>query len=71
MAGVAAANVNFALGRLTVEYDEAALTPADIVAKIRDLGYDVVLGRLEFSIGGMSCAACAARVERRRGKSPA
>ncbi len=70
MAGVAAANVNFALGRLTVEYDEAAVSPEAIVAKIRDLGYDVALDRMEFSVGGMSCAACAARVEKAARKVP-
>ena len=70
MPGVAAANVNFALGRLTVEYDPAAVAAADIIAKIRDLGYDVVLERLEFAVGGMSCAACAARVEKAVRKLP-
>ncbi|MDT8902081.1 heavy metal translocating P-type ATPase [Selenomonadales bacterium 4137-cl] len=64
MPGVAAANVNFAVGRLTVEYDQAAVTPENIVAKIRDLGYDVATERLDFTVGGMSCAACAARVEK-------
>jgi Cu+-exporting ATPase len=70
MTGVAAAAVNFALGRLTVEYDEAAVTPAAIVAKIRDLGYDVALSRMEFTVGGMSCAACAARVDKAVRKVP-
>ncbi len=70
MPGVAAANVNFALGRLTVEYDPAAVAAAAIIAKIRDLGYDVVLERLEFAVGGMSCAACAARVEKAVRKIP-
>ncbi len=70
MPGVAAVNVNFALGRLTVEYDRAEVTPDNIIAKIRDLGYDVALSRLEFSIGGMSCAACAARVEKAVRKLP-
>ena len=70
MAGVAAANVNFALGRLTVEYDPAAVAPENIIAKIRDLGYDVALGRLEFAVGGMNCAACAARVEKAARKVP-
>lgn len=70
MPGVAAANVNFAVGRLTVEYDQAAVTPENIVAKIRDLGYDVATERLDFAVGGMSCAACAARVEKAVRKLP-
>ncbi len=70
MAGVAAANINFALGRLTVDYDPAAVTPDNIVAKIRDLGYDVTLDRLELAVSGMSCAACAARVEKAARKVP-
>ena len=68
--GVGEANVNFALARLTVEYDAAAVTPADIVAKVRDLGYEVALDRLDFSVEGMSCAACAARVEKAVAKVP-
>jgi len=64
MAGVSSAGVNFALGRLTVDHDPTVAAPANIVAKIRELGYDVALARLEFAVSGMSCAACAARVEK-------
>ena len=61
LTGVKEAGVNFAFGRLTVEYDSAALAADDIVAKIRDLGYDVNLTRLDFAVSGMNCAACAAK----------
>jgi Cu+-exporting ATPase len=64
MPGVVAAGVNFALARLNADYDPALVTPEAIIAKIRDLGYDVALDRLDFAIDGMSCAACAARVEK-------
>ena len=64
MPGVTSAGVNFAMARLTADYDPAVVTPAAIVAKVRDLGYDVALDRLDFAIDGMSCAACAARVEK-------
>src|SRR5579859_6139437 len=39
--GIAVANVNLANERLSVTYDPAAVSHADIVARIRKAGYDV------------------------------
>ncbi len=68
LAGVSRADVNFATESLTVEYDESALGLTDIAAAVKDAGYEPVLPATEKSamvpIGGMSCAACAAAVER-------
>jgi len=41
MPGVLEANVNLALGRATIVYNHAEVTPADIRAKIVDTGYGV------------------------------
>lgn len=68
--GVTGANVNFALAKLTVEYEPAQIRPQGLIDKIRDLGYDSEPARLDFSVLGMSCAACAARVEKAAGKIP-
>lgn len=68
--GVNNANVNFAMAKLTVEYDSAQLSPRTIADKIRDLGYDIEFIRLDFSVGGMNCAACAQRVEKAAAKFP-
>lgn len=70
--GVNSASVNFATGKASVEYNPDAVTSAALIAKIRDLGYDVVeapaisgdkLPKTTVSIGGMHCAACVRRVE--------
>lgn len=66
--GVSNASVNFATEALTVEYDEGATGLAAIAAAIAEAGYKAVLPTAVKSasvpIGGMSCAACAAAVER-------
>lgn len=64
MPGVEKAGVNFAMEQLNVTYDAGQVTPRDIIARVRDTGYDVILTRREFNITGMSCASCAARVEK-------
>jgi len=40
-AGIASANINFALGTLAVAYDSQKIDLAEIKAKIKDLGYEV------------------------------
>ncbi|MGG3891024.1 heavy metal translocating P-type ATPase [Metabacillus fastidiosus] len=62
--GVAEANVNFALEKATLKYNSEAVSPANFQEKIKDLGYDVVSEKAEFDIIGMTCAACAARIEK-------
>jgi Cu+-exporting ATPase len=72
--GVAHASVNFATEALTIEYDESALGLEAVATAIKDAGYEAVLPTPEKSatvpIGGMTCAACAAAVERAVGKLP-
>ncbi len=62
--GVSQANVNLATARLSLEYDPLLLNAAQIREKIEALGYGVSLKQLEFDLQGMSCAACAARIEK-------
>ncbi|MCU0559613.1 MAG: heavy metal translocating P-type ATPase [Desulfobacterales bacterium] len=62
--GVSAVNVNFAGEQAAVAFDPKALTLNDIVAKIRKSGYAVPTVRVELAITGMSCANCAATIER-------
>ncbi|REJ32976.1 MAG: heavy metal translocating P-type ATPase, partial [Bacillota bacterium] len=68
--GVQEASVNLATERASVSYDPAQVKPEDMVAKIRDLGYDVAVERVQLSIVGMTCANCAARIERGLNKLP-
>ncbi|WHY68457.1 heavy metal translocating P-type ATPase [Neobacillus sp. SuZ13] len=62
--GVETANVNLALERSNVKYDPEKVNVEDIEKKIKDLGYDVVNEKTELDITGMTCAACATRIEK-------
>ncbi|HNX92306.1 MAG TPA: heavy metal translocating P-type ATPase [Syntrophomonas sp.] len=69
--GVKQANVNFAVEKATVEFDDSVANEEQFAATIKKLGYDVIAnntatdGRAELSIIGMSCAACAAKIEKK------
>ncbi|HEX8989323.1 MAG TPA: heavy metal translocating P-type ATPase [Rhodocyclaceae bacterium] len=67
--GVEAA-VNFAAERAAIHYDVASTTAAQLVEAIRKTGFDVPPRTLELSIGGMTCASCAARIEKQLNKLP-
>jgi len=62
--GVSDATVNFATEQATVVLDPALLKPADLVQRVQEAGYGVVTARVELPITGMTCANCAATVER-------
>jgi len=66
--GVDSANVNFALERTTVVYDPDKANVEQFKEKVKDLGYDVVEQKAEFDISGMTCAACATKIEKRISK---
>ncbi|OWL95430.1 copper-translocating P-type ATPase [Deinococcus indicus] len=62
--GVESAVVNLATERATVAYDPAVATPQALLDRIKDVGYQPVVGEIELGIQGMTCASCAGRVER-------
>ncbi|HHJ07328.1 MAG TPA: copper-translocating P-type ATPase, partial [Anaerolineae bacterium] len=64
MDGVANVTVNYATDKATVIFDPSLLKQDDIVAKIKHVGYDVPVAKIELPITGMTCANCAATVER-------
>ncbi|QQZ10400.1 heavy metal translocating P-type ATPase [Heyndrickxia vini] len=68
MDGVKEANVNLALEKSTIKYDPEVVSDQDFQKKIQGLGYDVVKEKTEFDITGMTCAACANRIEKRLNK---
>jgi len=72
MEGVKEANVNFATETLNVEYDDSALKPLDIENKVEKLGYKVEknIESHNYKIEGMTCTACASRVEKVTNKMP-
>ena len=68
--GVEEAGVNFATETLNMKYDEKKLSADDIEAAIQKAGYKVHKNEVSYSfkVEGMSCSACASRVERIVGK---
>ena len=67
--GVLSVNVNLASEKAMLEYDEKKVVMDDIVNIIQALGYGVFRDeenteRVEFDITGMTCASCAARIEK-------
>lgn len=62
--GVTEANVNFATERASVVFDAARIGAGDLVRRIGEAGYGVPTARVEFPVTGMSCASCAAAIER-------
>lgn len=62
--GVSGANVNFALEQASVQFDPAKVDMSDLERKIKDLGYGTVKEAVDFDIVGMTCAACATRIEK-------
>ncbi len=67
--GVKEVSVNLASERARVVLD-GATTWQDVVARIEKTGYKVPLAKLSIQIGGMTCAACAARIEKVVGRLP-
>lgn len=73
--GVKQANVNFAVEKATVEYDDTLTNPNKFEETIQKLGYGVIKetvnagNKAELKVTGMSCAACSAKIERKLSKT--
>lgn len=75
--GVTNANVNFAIEKATIEYDGALVDPNRFDEVIQKLGYKVIkedessglTSKVELKVSGMSCAACAAKIEKKLSKT--
>jgi Cu+-exporting ATPase len=64
LSGVSDAQVNFAAEQAAISFDPAQLQVKDVVAKINGSGYTVPTNKVEFPVTGMTCANCAANIER-------
>jgi len=64
MDGVAGASVNFAAESAAVSFDPHQVQLQDVVAKIHKSGFGVTTTRIEMPVTGMTCANCAATIER-------
>ncbi|MFC5773209.1 heavy metal translocating P-type ATPase [Ectobacillus antri] len=62
--GVEQANVNFALEKSTISFNPDKTNIQQFEQAIEKLGYSVIHEKAEFRIAGMTCAACANRIEK-------
>lgn len=70
MEGVKEANVNLAMEKASIDYDNNVVGVDDFNQKIKDLGYTLIVDKIDLKIEGMSCAACAAKIEKKLNKLP-
>jgi len=61
--GVEQASVSFASEKANVEYDPSKVDLNKLKDTISELGYGIATKKSIFPVGGMTCAACVARVE--------
>ena len=72
--GVKSAAVNFATEKAVVEYDDEVVDEKTLEEAVKRLGYGVAReaapsrGKVELKITGMSCASCAAKIEKKLSK---
>ncbi|MFQ5484085.1 MAG: heavy metal translocating P-type ATPase [Desulfobacterales bacterium] len=68
--GVSEAAVNFAVEKASVEYDTTQVKQADLINAVESAGYSVAGEKKNaiLKIGGMSCAACAQKIEKNLSK---
>lgn len=62
--GVSEASVNFAAENVTVRFDPEMIRLPELVARVERAGYKVPAQRVELPLTGMTCANCAANIER-------
>ncbi|TVX87192.1 heavy metal translocating P-type ATPase [Paenibacillus agilis] len=68
--GVTDANVNFALERASVTYQADQVQMEQLEKVVEKLGFKTVKENVDFAITGMTCAACATRIEKGLSKLP-
>ncbi len=62
--GVKDVNVNFASEDASVTFDPEAVRIEDLIDRIENIGFGVAETRVELPVTGMTCANCAATIER-------
>jgi Cu+-exporting ATPase len=62
--GVLEAAVNYASEQAAIVFDPAVVRAPDLVERVRDAGYGVATAKVELPHHGMTCANCAATIER-------
>ena len=62
--GIQEAAVNLANETARITFDASIVNPAEIIQVVKDTGYGVVQSHVDLKLSGMSCAACAQRIEK-------
>lgn len=62
--GVKKASVNLATEKAAVTYDPSEAKIEDVIEKVKKTGYGVQEEKVKLNIIGMTCAACATRIEK-------
>ncbi|MCJ7736861.1 MAG: heavy metal translocating P-type ATPase, partial [Anaerolineae bacterium] len=62
--GISDATVNFATEKASVVFDPSLVKAATLIEQVEKGGYGVITARVDLPITGMTCANCAATVER-------
>ncbi len=62
--GISEVAVNLATERARIAFDKSQVNERRIIEQIRASGYEVPVARLELPVTGMTCANCAATIER-------
>jgi len=65
MDGVSSTNVNLAMEKAAIGYDSTKIKSNDFVEKINKLGYQIIADNVDLKIQGMTCAACATKIEKK------
>ncbi|WP_211061982.1 heavy metal translocating P-type ATPase [Heyndrickxia faecalis] len=68
--GVKKVSVNLATEKAAIQYDTKQATVENLIEKVEKTGYGVLEEKAQLNIIGMTCAACANRVERALKKTP-
>ncbi len=72
--GVRQATVNFAVEKAVVDYDDSKVNAGTLQEVVEKLGYQVIKeeapsgSKVDLKLKGMTCAACAARIEKKLSK---
>jgi Cu+-exporting ATPase len=62
--GVISSTVNVSIEKASITYDPTLVSQKDIENAIVGIGYGVVKDKVTFDVGGMTCGACAANIEK-------
>jgi len=62
--GIGSAAINFALERADIAYDADQIDVVGVANVIRNSGFDVARETFSFPVEGMTCSACAGRIEK-------